>query len=409
MSFSRWFITCLLLCATLSAALADEQQLATIRIGMKPKELKGLLGEPNAIIIAQPPLTAPGSVQNPGSAAGGMFTPTVAVEQPNTLVLITGEGDNRTETELSSTTAAAGPGGARGAMGAMGPRGGGASGMGTNNKTAPPSLPFWVYAVRVNRLALDQQQLIYRINKTYSLGITITGQGAEARVSDIVACSFQSQPFTTKGGVKATALKTVPTTKPNFYFASQKRFLSAGTSKNVGIGSTLAQVLKAHGWPMGFLPFKAAQQTVIPLDKLPKINTDMAPAAANSNAAPSVIRHGPPNSQFGPNGGFPGQNPGQNPGGGAAPRQSNGIAVNPDGTISPETLGSLLGTMSEREPPVANFQNGVGAKFSVPFTDSCLLVYPDEHVEFTIIHSVVVRLHIGKGVVKPDTAIPGTG
>ncbi len=448
MSFSRWFITCLLLCGALSVALADEQVLATIHIGMKPKELTKLLGEPTAIIIAQPPVSSPDgsnprAPRTPGMPGiPGMIAP---ADKPNTLVLITGEGNNRTEIELpanagasttrsTSSTGATGQKGRSGYMG-MGQMGMGQMGMGKNDNKTNTTLPVWAYTVRVSRLALDQQQLIYRINKSYSLGITITGQGAEARVSDIVACSFQ--PFTMKAGpVKVTKERedsspsgrdkntsmtaTIETTgltfvaqAPDFYFlhkmsdgSTHKEWLPAGTTKKVGIGSTLRAVLQAHGWPSGFLPFKADEYSIIPMDKLPKkpsVSTDASSSLTGTFSGMSAHTTSPMGSGLG-------RSPGGNQGGNTSAKTktpvSNEIALNPDGTVSPDTLSTVLAMAKEKEQPIAEFQNSTGTHLTVPFTDSCLLIYADAHIEFTLVHSVVVRIHIGKGVVKPDVPIP---
>lgn len=422
MSFMRWFIPCLLLCGLCAAVCADETDLATIHIGMKPKDLRNLLGEPTAIIIAQPPIVitnemgqeghmgGPGLMGGNPLGGGPMGMAQTPVEKPNTLVLITGEGNNRTETELPANAE----------KGSMGP--GSFTPTATPSKTEQPSaatLPIWAYAVRVYKLALDQQQLIYRINSTYSLGITITGQGEEGRVSDIVACSFQ--PFTMIVDKTAVVLKTVHKA-PNFTFASKHTQLQAATSKKVSIGASFKNVLQAHGWPIGFLPFSAEQSSFIPLGRLPQNatpykeetsakTTPHAPGV-NTMSTPPGMNMPPPPMPGGippmqnPMPSMPG-NPALNNGAPAkAPASSSAIQLKDDGSLSPDALSGLLKLEQLTKFPVASFQDSNGTYLSVPFSDSCLLVYPDQHVEFTIVHSVVVRIHIGKGVKRPDTPIP---
>jgi len=405
MNFSRWFITFLLLCGALAAALADEQVLATIHIGMKPKELKDLLGEPTAIIIAQPPLPSANAL-NPAIPMGFAGKPLSALtagspDKQNTMVLITGEGHNKTETELAPSGEESGKG-PKGQPGINGPMGRSAAiGPGTETKSSNTTLPIWAYTVRVSSLSLDQQELIYRINKTYSLGIVITGQGAEAKVSDVVACSFM--PFSMSVSKSALVSRRM---RPDFTFDRKKGQLPATTSKMVTIGSTLAQVLKAHLWPTGFLPFVADQLSIIPLAKLPD---NIAPPPSTTTDESGSKGPGGLRKKTGIRGsGSPfGHSPGEQSPATTPVPQTSASLLSPDGSLTPDNLSRLsLKPIADTALPRAEFQNGAGTHLVVPFTDSCLLIYPDDQVEFTIIHSLVVRIHIGKGVIRPETPIP---
>ncbi len=424
MALFRWLIPCLILCGALSAAFAVEEQLAGIRIGMKPQQVTDLLGDPTAIIIAQPPLT--GAKANNGAAStrtmGGSplaWQPwnnnALQTETPNTLLFIYGGQ----ELELTPSVMSHGVGTQAAAarpfsMMMMNPM------MNPMNAQGPhknaPTLPIWAYTVRVYQLALDQQELIYHINSTYSLGITISGQGAEAKVSDIIACSFA--PFAIKTDANLYAIDEqksyhVKAEKAlSFDYPLKKRAFPAGTSKQVRIGSTLMEVLKAHGWPDGFLAFNSDDMAVIPLGKIPPApeNTGtltpmgmmmMPPILGGLMPPPNIglnIQHGAAKT---PTGAKAGKLPK------AGQQQQAASIVDSDGSIAIAKIDELLKVVPHTIPPVIQFMDNVGTNLSVPFSTNCVLIYPDDHVAFTLIHSTVVRIQIGKGVVKPpdDTGL----
>jgi len=436
----RWLIICAALYGALTAAVAAERQLAGIQLDMKPKQVIDILGDPTAIIIAQPPTSGPaaGSPLGPGGMPGGMRSPSgmpmaggfpgagmpgaaAPADAPNTLVFLYKDQ----EIELNDAAPAPGP---------M-PMPGMAAGR-SATRGAASSLPIWAYTVRVSKLALDQQQLIYKINSTYSLGITVTGQGAEAHVTDIVACSFE--PFTYSNNSKKLVAK-----KPNFLYAAAptgiaKRFIPAGTSKGVLIGSHLADVLKAHRWPEGFLPFVPDMVAAIPLNgKMPSLNelqnrpavAGGAGSAAGSITGPGGMKlfKGPDGRLYGPNGPVPdsmlqGMMPGAMagpsgmpsapgaPGASSAPGAGAGSDyIRSDGTVNVSQIKTAMPGFPEVKPSAkltASFDDNAGTHLTIPFTDSCELVYPDDHVAITVVNSTVVRIHIGRGVLKPESAIP---
>lgn len=300
---------------------AAERQLAGIRIGMRPKDVFEALGDPTALLVAQPPLTenrpvAAMSGLNMGAAEGAAAAVT-NTEIANTLVFIYRDQ----ELELTKDTT-----------------------LSLNSTDA--GLPLWAYMVRVAKLAIDQQELIYRLNDTYSLGITITGQGNEARVTDIIACNLMpltvwpkepQRTFDRKDAFFADMFKFK-------YSAKKNIFITAGTSKRITIGSKLDEVLRNHRWPGYFLPFTTdGLATAIFEPKLP------TPALAKDT----------------------------NP-------------VGPSGVS-------------------AKFAMGAAETLDSSFATNCVLLYPDDNLALTLINYTVIRIQIGRELAKPDldSFVPG--
>ena len=286
MGLRRWIIISLIFCGACTAGWTEERQLFKgIKIGMKASAVLAFFDQPTAYIIPQPPLFAttasnapapmnPMGLMGPTGAMNSAASPTA----PNTLIFLY----NGQELELKSSGTAnpANP------MQPMNPRMRpgmpgmpGSPGM-ANAQSANPGLPIWAYMVRVDKLALDQKQLIYRINNTYSLGITISGDGPEAKVSDIVACSFEpftmklNNPFNSKTKADENMPVQVMAKRLNFFYPAKKMMLIAGTSHGVQIGSSLRAVLNAHGWPDGFFPLQAGSFALIPLGKVPTVDAN---------------------------------------------------------------------------------------------------------------------------------------
>lgn len=232
----------LLLTVTLSA-VAAERQLAGIKLGMRPQEVTGLLGQPTATIIAQPPLNSgdntpsPLSITPPGMGPGQPTRPTSV--RANSLILIY----ERQEYELSADQT-----------------------ISFDGKISGSQVPPWIYTVRVARLALDQQEMIYRINDTYSLGITVTGEDREARVSDIIACSVLPLTYWPADPKREFNLKDAFYKDIFKYKYGNKHELPAGTSKKVTIGSKLDDVLRKQKWPDYFIPFSSTPAATMTLD-----------------------------------------------------------------------------------------------------------------------------------------------
>lgn len=324
----RYVIFGILVLAAMVSASGMEKQLARVRLGMKPKDVIELLGEPTAIMIAQPPLSGPGSaapaggmLPGPGMTPGGGAAPQSAKE--NTLVFLYKDQ----EIELGANTKVA---------------------FGQDD-IEPGALPLWAYTVRVSRLNLDQQEFFYRINDTYSLGLTISGEGNEARVSDAIACSLKPLTFWPSDPKRGFS-RSDPFFQDMFHFkyadksstfvreAKSKNdlLLAAGTSKGIKIGSSLEEVLKAHEWPAYFIPFTTEPAAVVTLD--PK------------NPLPKVSQ-----AQGGKTGG-----------------------------------GS------------ASFATGESGSLKVNFANSCILLYPDDGLALTVMNFIVVRIQIGQELTKPS-------
>jgi len=306
-----------MLCSAL-AALAVEHQLAGIKIYMKPKDVIDLLGEPTAYLMPQPPLTGEGG--GIGAVAGAAAGAVAGPEIPNTLIFLYGDK----EIELDSPTGSAGT--------STGP---------ATPQAGSTKLPLWAYTVQVAKLSLDQQELIYQINDTYSIGVTITGQGAEAKVTDIVACSFEPLKMS----------PVPPTTKMvphplNFKYTKSKvgklrlTQVTPGTSKHITIGSKFDEVLKAHQWPMLFLPFVTASTGKITVDPV----------------TGAVVKDSPEADRV------------------------------PD--LSTTTTSNTV-------------LDAMGAKIPNNFGTNCIMLYPDEKLALTLINFTVVRIQIGDGVRKP--------
>jgi hypothetical protein len=298
MKYRYWIISLLMLTCMLSAS-AIERQLAGIRLGMTPKDVIDKLGEPHAIIMAQPPVGA-----SIGAAAG-----------ENTLIYLWKDK----EIELKpDTTVAIG------------------TDIGNN------SIHDWAYTVRVARLALNQQELIYRINDTFSLGITITGERNEARVTDVIACSLLPLTFWPSEPARGFN-RSDQFFKDMFLFIyssdGKKRIVSAGTSASRGkvtMGSRLDDVLKYHKWPEYFIPFETQP------------------------AALMIFQPGRPRPEV------------KSVEGSATPAGSTSFAFGPSSVTQAD------------------------------FANSYILLYPDDNLALTLINNLVIRIQIGREMARPN-------
>ncbi|MHB9132199.1 MAG: hypothetical protein ACYDBB_14080 [Armatimonadota bacterium] len=358
MSWTRYIIIGLVLTWTVSVLAAAETRLASISIGMKPTEVLARLGTPTATLVAQPPViikqVATGLEAGGMPSMGGMPGMEGGMKPedlPNTLIFIY----NNQEIEIGTSTF----GSSGSSMSSMPGMPGDTGGQSGNAK-----LPLWAYAVRVVKLALDQQELIYKINDTYSLGITISGQGAEAKVTDIIAASYQS--FTEYFDIKKQTWSRKAGNAINFtYSAAQepklrKAYLPAGTSRRVVLGTKFDKVLREHRWPQFFFTFTA--------EKLPDVVMTKNPLL------PEVTVRGPS-------------------AGGAA--GIGGGAMMPSGPMGAGGMGQAHG-----EKPVT-FTDGDKLTLSSGFSKNCLLLYLNDQVALTLVDFTVVRIQIGQGVVRP--------
>jgi len=324
MNYRLWLLIGLLAVSWVTAAAA-ERQLAGIRIGMRPKEVFEMLGDPTALLMAQPPLTEDRPIAELGALNMGMATQlTGGDEKPTTLVFLYKDQ----EIELTSNTGLA---------------------VSDADKNG---LPLWAYMVRVAKLALDQQELIYRLNDVYSLGITITGQGNEAKVTDIIACNLAPLTVWPADPVRKTPARTFDRKDPFFadmfkYKYSQKKpYITAGTSKRITIGSKMDEVLRNHRWPSYFLPFTTESlATQVFSDKKP---------------APELVSQSAP--------------------------------------IGPKDVST-------------SFATGPSGTLAVNFATNCVMLYPDDNLALTLVNFSVIRIQIGRELAKPATTsfVPGDG
>jgi hypothetical protein len=350
----RYILFISLLLAAVLAGQAAEKKLAGITLGMKPAEVIALLGNPSAILLAQPPVisrsVAGADLNNalgglPG-AAGNMIPES---ERPNSLILI--YHDKKTgidhEIEIGGEVATTDPGVMGGAPASSGAR--------------DATIPVWAYVVRATTLSLAQQELIYQINDTYSLGITITGAGAEAKVTDIVACSFQSFMRNPAEPTRIYDREAVVNFKYTNAETAVKRsmILPAGTSKRVNIGSRLDKVLINQGWPQYFFPFITDSIASIVLSK-PEAKIPSVPVKPGSSASSMI----------------------------SAP-------------VSPSDMGIGGGASSAAGDKPITLTDGDKFTFNTGFTKNALMLYTNDNIAITMVDFTVVRIQIGNGVVKP--------
>jgi hypothetical protein len=340
-----------------------EQTLAGIRLGQTKKEVIALLKAPAGRIIPMPPLELrpdnPASEEVRKAAAikyGKMQDP------PNTLVFT----NNLTKEEIAigeTTLVAAGAtaplatgGGSApmspGPMTGGAPDGEGESAAITNFVTMPP----WAFIVRAIYLNLDQEQLIYKMNETYSLGITFTKKGADLVVTDIVASSFEP-------------LKRFPPKKQpkqpiqvNYLCARLHHAFPVNTAKGLTIGSNYADVLRKQGWAKYSISFVADE-----IDSKHKGNVDgpVSFYAFTRNAG------------------------------------SDTMAPTPELWEKPDIVPGDF--------PV-RFTDGVIEVINAGFASSMQLIYPDSGISYTLINFKVIRVQVGNGVVPPPPApVPPDG
>ncbi|HOF89053.1 MAG TPA: hypothetical protein PLZ36_13265, partial [Armatimonadota bacterium] len=322
-------------------------KLAGISLDMKPAEVIALLGDPTAILMAQPPIITRTAGTGVGGAMAGlpgtMENMIPEADRPNTLVLIYGDQEIEIGTSGGALSAAIGP------LGFGEPAAAGGGGK--------AEIPVWAYVVRATTLSLGQQELIYKINDTYSLGVTITGAGKEAKVTDVVACSFESFKTFPSTPTRLHERKAV-----NFFYnapdPSKRRQLPAGTSKGIVIGSRLDEVLMRHGWPQVFFPYVSDPIAKIVLAR-PEAKIPTVPVKPGAGAGAGMA---------------------------SAP-------VSPTGMLGPNV------TASGEKP--AMFTDGDKFTMSTGFSKNALMLFLNDNVALTLVDFTVVRIQIGSGVVRP--------
>jgi len=343
----RMIISLSLLLVALTG-MAIEKKLAGISLGMKPTEVIEMLGDPTAILMAQPPIITRTAGTGVGGAISGlpgtMENMIPEADRPNTLVLIYNDQEIEIGASGGEMTASMEP--------MFNTPMASAASAGSKAE-----IPVWAYVVRATKLSLGQQELIYKINDTYSLGITITGAGKEAKVTDIVACSFESFKTFPNNPTRLYERKMV-----NFFYnapdKTKRRQLPAGTSKGIVIGSRLDEVLTRHGWPQYFYPYVSDPIAKIVLAH-PRATIPSVPVKPGASAGAALA---------------------------SAP-------VSPTDMMGPNVSAS-------GEKP-AMFTDGDKFTMSTGFTKNALMLFTNDNVALTLVDFTVVRVQIGSGVVRP--------
>ena len=352
--FRLLFVNLIVLALGIAAFAQEEDKLATVQLGITKAELVERFGKPSGKMIAIPPIeirtddpqiisgpktnmaTVPVEYEGPPQKAPNILIFTDYLAQPEQEVMI---GDSTIITTGASTMSyMMDPSMSASPMSLDGS-------TGTNGSAVPHVvLPPWAYSVRANALETNQEQLIYKINNSYTLAVTVTKDASDQfMVTDIVACSFE--PLTAKNPTQINYKSTL---------AKIKGTLPARTAKGIRLGSKFAEVLRAYEWTNWCLPFVTTQVSQV-----------------KGGASKSV-----PVSFF-------------------TVSDSAGTM-----TVSPNPLLWEDIAIVPGDRPV-RFTDGKDQIINSGFSRNCLILYPDEKVAFTLVDFKVVRIQIGAGVVTP--------
>lgn len=317
-TFQRQLVLTGVILALTMACWAGQNKLASIMIGMSPQQVKAKLGEPTGILQSQPPIIPNSSFLSDAAreqADGNL--PEIFERLPAVMVYRYKKDGRWVEHEVDTGIS-----------------------MLSSQSPGTGRLPTWAYPVRVGYLGLDQQEYLYRINSTYSVGVVFTGEGAESRVTDIIAASVEPFVYTKVDD----DLKKVPMKqKLDMFYAEKKLDLSAGTTLGVTLGSSFSRMLQKHGWPEVFLPFVTDQAVEYQLFPTPEVK-DVSPLS-----------------------------------------------------------GRGVGTGEAGIDPVRIYDPNNSFSLVSGFSDNFMLLYVKHGVAATVVNMTVVRLQIGQGVVQPPT------
>lgn len=216
-------------------------------------------------------------------------------------------------------------------------------------------LPAWAYGVRVNDLEINQEQLIFRINDYYTIGVTFDGKGGNGQVIDVAICSYE--PLKPNLGYDKKTDQPILNLTQN----KTKKIFAAKTTSGIHLASSLAEILKNQGWTTDIYPFAAVQVSEITVQD--KVTSARAVSVAQTN----FVRN--PNSDT--------------------------VTPTPSLYQSDTTVVGLYPiTFTTENKEVEN-------TFKVGFTDSYYINYPDSGVAYTMVKNKVVRIQIGQGVHAP--------
>lgn len=256
---------------------------------------------------------------------------------------------------------------------------------------------WWTEVVKPTRLTLDQRVLVYWINDTYVMAFTFKGDGPDAPLSDITACSFE--PFLTPLGPGAENFKRKPL---NFMyrFKTISKDMKPVTARGVTIGRDKVKdaagkfvdtemdmkiVLEKYGWPEYYYPF--IPETLPPIRiKNGKYEIDEMQAVVNAAI----------NSGFQSTDELPG-----GVGGATPPTQPPAPAPGLNNNAGPGAGTGALTDTDKYKPPQAVFAWMLPFDYPETFTKSCFMIYPKQRIAFTIVNMTVTRIQMGLGVVPP--------
>ena len=343
-------------------SFAFEDHLVGITVGMSRSSVEERFGQtpqgkmiPMPVIDMTPPVPPKVSDMGMGMGSGmGMGGESVRQRPLPTLppsMIFHNALDNSITSIGSSTKVAAGAsGGSSSSSSSSVPSLGMGMGMGmgsssSENKGDMVYLPAWAYNVRVNALTMSQEQWIYRINDSYSIGFLFEQNGGDWTVTDIIVSSTEPA---------STTYRTLTLTN-KYNIGGRKEVFSPKTSTSVTLGSSIFTVLKEYGWTENIFPFISKT-----IDRQYGNQIIVAPVQ-------SIIYK---------------------------------ITGNQESiTPTPEvfTQGDLLVFGDDPIILVDGQMDYTGGGM----TRNCLIFYPQSSVAFTIIDFLVVRIQVGNSVVTP--------
>lgn len=335
-------------CLCGAASLAQESQLAGVRLGQTMSEVKEMWGSPDGEMIPLPPLEI--RSENPSSSSssmmgGGMMgsTTSVAPPQPVPNMLIFKDYYTKKPDILLGNVTVIPSDSTGGSMGI--------SLSGGETGAEKPALPAWAYGVHSNGLETNQRQYIYRINKTYSIGITFTKRDGDPDylISDIAICSFEPTGYYQRSKMRINKLNFVGDSG-----VKRGKSFPAMTVDGIKIGSSFGDVLKLADWTPFIFPFVSGE----------------------------VSRIGEGISKD-------------------VPVESYAVTVN-NGSFTVTPSPDLY--QSQTTIPGAHrvrFTNGKDQSINFGYSPDCLLLYPDKKLAITLVDRTVVRIQIGNGIVTP--------
>ena len=233
-------------------------------------------------------------------------------------------------------------------------------------------LPHWAYAIRMEGVGAGQ--VIWAYNRTpAAIGFLLTGEGADAHVSSIVASLWKN--------LTASAI--------------------VETKKGIRLGDTFTRVLLKYGFP------KTLSVLSAPVVERPAAGPGALPAVAGFAGAPGFVS-------------------GPTAMGTAAPalrgfgrtRQATQAAMGPSGPVVPTYAGAAPGGVGQLPPatPLAPQYQAASGQFagaimgqSFSLSRHMVIGYPDQGVEFALYDMRVVRIQVFPVAIGQPTTTYASG